>query len=218
MNQRHSDQLLAVQAQEALGDALRTGTLRSGQFVSLSHLVEALGFPLAAMREAVKHAASLGLMTTLPKRGIQIMEARPEVIRECLDFRAVLDAEGARRRISSDDLDGLDELRARHERMRAEARSGTEKDMPPEAIRIDLSLHDFLAAGLANSRLLAAYDANRLRIAVIQNVRPFLQDRIASAMEEHLDIIDALERRDPGAACRAIMHHCAQTMRWWGVV
>lgn len=208
--------LLTDRAQQALLDALRDGTLRDGQFVSLKQLVEMLGLPIAAIREAVGHAASLGLLTTFPKRGLQIMDATPQSIRECLDFRAVLDVEGARRRIAGNALDGLQALRARHEQMRAAAQVDAGRDLPPKAIRVDLSLHDYLADGLGNARLQAAYDANRLRIAIIQNARPFLQDRIASAMDEHLAIIDALDRRDPDAAASAIRHHYAQTLRWWG--
>ncbi len=217
MNKPQDAQLMADKAQEALWHALRTGRLRDGQFLSMSQLVETLEFPISAIREAVKQATSLGLLITLPKRGVQIMEARPQTIRECLDFRMVFDQEGARRRIAGTDLAGLEDLRERHEAMRDNARSNADGTMPPRAIEVDLSLHNYLAGGLANSQLAAAYDANRMRIAIIQNARPFLQDRIASAMEEHLAIIDALERRDAKSAIDAIGYHCEQTLRWWGV-
>ncbi len=153
----------------------------------------------------------------MPKRGIQIMDARPETIRECLDFRMALDQEGARRLISGDALSGLAPLRQSHEMMRDASRTAAAKNLPPKAIEVDLSLHDYLAEGLGNSRLAAAYAANRIRVAIIQNSRPFVQDRIASAMNEHLAIIDALEDRDVDIAIEAIRYHCDQTLRWWGV-
>lgn len=210
-------QLLANKAQHALQMALRTGELRDGQFLSMSQLVEILDYPIAAIREAVRHASALGLLTTFPKRGVRIMEARPETIKECLDFRLALDQEGARRRISRRDVAGLESLRVQHEQLRDIARSEIDSSLPPKAIEVDLSLHDFLADGLNNSQLEAAYDANRLRIAIIQNVRPFLKDRIVSAMDEHLAIINALQCNDAEAATKAIQHHCMQTLRWWGV-
>lgn len=217
MNRSQDAQLMADKAQDALWDALRSGRLRDGQFLSMSQLVETLEFPISAIREAVKHASSLGLLITLPKRGVQIMEARPETIRECLDFRMVFDQEGARRRIIGEQLSGLERLRECHEAMRDNARFKADSSMPPKAIEVDLSLHNYLADGLGNTQLAAAYSANRMRIAIIQNARPFLQDRIVSAMEEHLAIIEALERRDAEAAITAIGYHCEQTMRWWGV-
>lgn len=227
MSETKDTQLLAARAQDALWAALRRGALRDGQFLSMSQLVTMLDLPLSAVREAVKLAAAQGLLSTLPKRGIQVMEARPETIRECLDFRLALDQEGARRRIADGDLAGLDTLRRRHQTFRAAAlapagggsvgSSGPGSSSGEDAIAVDLSLHDYLADGLGNGQLAAAYGANRMRIAIIQNARPFLQDRIASAMAEHLAIIDALEARDSAAATAAIHHHFTQTLRWWGV-
>ena len=188
-----------------------------GQFLSMPQLVEIIGFPISAVREAVKQASSQGLLVTLPKRGIQVMEARPETIRECLDFRMVLDQEGARRRVAGGALSGLEELRRHHEDMLEAARGNLAEDLPPRAIKVDLSLHDYLSAGLGNSQLAAAYDANRMRIAILQNARPFLHVRIASAMEEHLAIIGALQSGDAAAAAEAIRFHYEQTLRWWGV-
>lgn len=217
MTQSRDVQLLADKAQEELWSALRTGKLRGGQFISISQLVALLDFPIAAVREAVKQASSQGLVATFPKRGVQVMEALPDTIRACLDFRMVLDQEGARRRISRNALSGLDALRQQHDAMRKAAQADAGKELPPKAIAVDLSLHNYLAGGLENSQLVAAYDANRMRIAIIQNVRPFLQDRIVSAMDEHLAIIDAMHNRDIERALQAIDHHCAQTLRWWGV-
>ncbi len=217
MTQAQDVQLLADKAQEAMRVALRTGKLRDGQFLSIAQLVDILDCPIAAVREAVKQASTLGLLTTLPKRGVHIMEARPDTIRECLDFRMVLDQEGARRRVAGDNLSGLVALRTRHEQLRDAAGIDAPRDLPSRAIEVDLSLHDYLAAGLGNSQLAAAHDANRMRMAIIQNARPFLQDRIVSAMEEHLVIIHALENRDAAAAVEAIRHHCERTLRWWGV-
>ncbi len=217
MKPTKDSQLLADKAQEALWSALRSGKLRDGQFLSTSQLVDLLGYPIAAVRDAVKHGSTLGLLTTLPKRGVQVMEVRPETIQECLDFRLVLDQEGARRRISQDVMSGLGELRQRHEEMGKTAGKAEGRIWSSKAIDVDLSLHDYLAEGLGNPLLAAAYGANRMRIAIIQNVRPFLQDRIKSAMEEHLAIIDALVIRDAEAAVRAIRYHHDQTLRWWGV-
>jgi DNA-binding GntR family transcriptional regulator len=52
---------------------------------------------------------------------------------------------------------------------------------------------------------------------VIQHARPFLADRIASAMNEHLAVIDALEAHNEAEAVQALKYHCEQTLRWWGV-
>jgi len=91
-------------------------------------------------------------------------------------------------------------------------------ELPGRAIETDLSLHDALSGWLGNPLAAEAYRVNRDRIAVIQNTRPFLPDRIVPAMREHLAIIGALERRDAEAAVAAIAEHYRITLRWWGIL
>ena len=106
--------LLADQAYDRLIAVLRDGTLASGQFVSMPGLVELLELPLAATREAVKRADVNGLVRVLPKRGVLVMDASAKVTRDCMDLRALLDAEGARRLIATRTALPLDALRASH--------------------------------------------------------------------------------------------------------
>ncbi len=208
--------LLADQAYGRLVALLRDGTLRAGEFVTMPGLTGATGLPIAATREAVKRADSHGLLRVLPKRGVLVMDAGPETTRDCLDMRMALDCEGARRLIARGVPD-LADLRAAHEAMLAAARGAPAPDLTRRAQRVDLSLHDALAAGLDNRMLAEAYATNRDRIAIIQNTRPFLADRIVSAMEEHLVILGALQGGDVPAAVAALREHYRQTLRWWGV-
>ena len=205
------------QAQEALFRALATGKLTSGQFLSMNELVDTLGYPLAAVREAVKGAGAEGLVNILPKRGVQVMDAGPAMTRDCMDLRKILDQEGARRMIASDQPMDLAELRQKHEAILGTARKAPTARFSDLAIRTDLSLHDYLATGLDNPLARKAYAINRVRIAVIQNTRPFVIDRITSAMEEHLAIMAALEARDVTRTEEAIERHYKQTLVWWGV-
>lgn len=212
------DALLADQAYDRLIAVLREGRLGSGQFVSMPGLVDLLDLPIAATREAVKRAGVNGLVDVLPKRGVLVMEASAETTRDCMDLRALLDQEGARRLVASGADLPLAALRASHEALVADAERAMTADLPARAIATDLSLHDALATGLANPFATVAYRANRDRIAVIQNSRPFLPDRIVPAMHEHLAIIAALERRDADAAVEAIAAHYRLTLRWWGIL
>lgn len=211
-----SRELQSEQAFTALLAALKTGRVRSSEFLTMPGLAEILNFPLASTREAVKRAEEQSLLTILPKRGMTIMDAGPEVTRACMDMRAALEKEGVRRLLSSGRRD-LSDLRASHERLLDEARSRPGADLSSRALATDLSLHDFMASGLDNRFLRQAYQSNRNRITVIQNARSFLPDRVVPAMQEHLDIIGALENGDVETAVAEIERHLRQTLRWWGV-
>jgi len=209
--------LLADQAHGALADALRTGRLTGGQFVSMPELVNLLDLPLSATREAVKRAEAYGLVVIVPKRGVKVMNAGPEVTCHCMDLREILDKEGARRLIRSRACGDLSALRQSHLEIRQAAAQDTPGNLSPRAIETDLSLHNFLATGLQNPVAERSYDVNRIRIAIIQNSRPFLRNRIASAMDEHLAIIDALEAFDTAGSVEAIETHYKNTLEWWGI-
>ncbi|MEO3416827.1 GntR family transcriptional regulator [Roseovarius sp. CAU 1744] len=209
--------LLIEQAHKALLERLRDGRLTSGGFLSMPMLVKQLELPIAAVRDAVKRCEACGLLTVLPKRGVAVMDAGPEMTRECLELRAMFDCEGARRLITQGGSIPLDQLRSAHESLRDAARDRLTPEMPKRAIEVDLSLHDALAAGIGGGLAGRLYAENRDRIAVIQNTRPFLPDRIVPAMDEHLAIIAAIEARDTGAATAAIREHLSGTLRWWGI-
>lgn len=211
-----SGQLQSDQAFAALLAALDAGQLRGGDYHAMPGLADILGFPLAATREAVKRAGDQSLLTVLPKRGVRIMETGPAITRACMDMRAALDCEGVRRLMAAGRPD-LTDLRATHQALLDEALSHPGADLSQRALATDLSLHDAMAQGLDNPFLRQAYRANRQRIAVIQNVRAFLPDRVIPAMREHLAIIDAIEAGSPDAAVAGIEAHLKHTLRWWGV-
>ncbi|MCB1372009.1 MAG: GntR family transcriptional regulator, partial [Rhodobacteraceae bacterium] len=179
------EQSMADLAFTRLVARLWDGALTAGQFLSMPQLVDLLDLPLAATREAVKRAEARELMSILPKRGVQVMTASPDVVRNCLDLRTILEEQGAQRLIETSADLPLDTLRADHQAVQAAARSGVHPDMAQRAMATGLSLHDVLATGLDNPVAAAVYRANRDRLAVIRNARPFLPDRLVSAMEEH---------------------------------
>jgi DNA-binding GntR family transcriptional regulator len=210
--------LLTDRAFLALRELLTGGGLRAGQFVSMPDLVRTIGLPLAPVREAVKRAESAALVRVLPKRGVAVMEATPDLIRECFHLRTIFDQEGAREIVRNQLADGLDELRRAHERVLAEARSGITSPLQREAMAVDWAMHTALTDSLDNDSARDIYSRNRDRILVIQHSRPLLPDRIIPAMEEHLAIMDAIAGGDEQLAASKVRDHFRQTLRWWGII
>ncbi|WP_407278435.1 GntR family transcriptional regulator [Aromatoleum evansii] len=209
--------LLAEKAFNALKAMLTGGQLRAGQFVSMPDLARMVDLPLAPVREAVKRAESAGLLNVLPKRGVAVMEATPDLIREYFDLRLIFDQEGARRLVRRGDGKRLSELREVHLRLLDAARNGITASLQREAMAVDWALHGMLSESLGNATVRAIYAQNRDRISVMQHSRPLLPDRIVPAMEEHLVIIEAVIGGDEQAAAEAVRQHFNQTLRWWGI-
>ena len=210
--------LLTERAFLALRELLTSGGLRAGQFVSMPDLVKTIELPLAPVREAVKRAESAGLVRVLPKRGVAVMEATPDLIRECFHLRTLFDQEGAREIVRKQQAAGLGELRRVHEEVLAEAREGITPSLQRRAMAVDWTMHSTLADALDNASAREIYSRNRDRILVIQHSRPLLPDRIVPAMEEHLEIMDAIETGDEQLAAGKVRDHFRQTLRWWGII
>ena len=78
------------------------------------------------------------------------MEATAAATRDCMDLRALLDQEGARRLVAAGAELPLAALRESHEALIADAEREMTPDLPRAGGATDLSLHDALATGLAN--------------------------------------------------------------------
>ncbi|WP_322996141.1 GntR family transcriptional regulator [Castellaniella sp.] len=209
--------LLADQAFQAIRNLLLDGSVRAGQLVSVAELVEATGLPLAPVREAAKHAESVGLMQILPRRGLLVIEPTPQTVLACFNLRYLFDQEGARLLATRRQVDSLTALRQEHLDVRQQASKEITPALQHRAIEIDWQLHQSLAHALDNPLALDAYASNLDRIIVLQRSRRLLPERIIPAMDEHLNIIDAVLDGQADEAMRAVRDHLSGTLRWWGV-
>lgn len=211
------DLLLADQAFLAFKRLLLQGEVRAGQMVSIAELVERSGFPLAPVREAVKHAESVGLVRILPKRGVLVIEPTPDTVQACFHLRCMMDQEGARVLAARADKNVLHVLREEHAVIRAQAEQDITLSLQRQAMEIDWKLHLALADALGNPLAARVYASNYDRITVLQLSRRLLPERIIPAMDEHLQILDAILDGQEESAMQAVRLHLAGTLRWWGV-
>ena len=212
--------LLADKAFSYLKALLIGGELRAGQFISISDLVAIIKLPLAPVREAVKHAESLGFLNVLPKRGLVVMQASPTLIKECFHLRSIFDQEGARDLIENSTMTAakLNALRKRHLQILKAAQRGINSELQNQAMAIDWEMHSMLGGSINNSQAKKTYEHNKDCLWIIQRSRPPLPDRIIPAMTEHLEIIDALIAGNIEKSTKLIRKHFQQTLRWWGIV
>ena len=209
--------LLADQAFLAFRELLFRNEVRAGQLVSIAELVEKTGFPLAPVREAVKHAESSGLVRILPKRGVLVIEPTADTIQSCFHLRSMMDQEGARMQAEHLDAAPMRALREEHAAVRAQALQGITPELQQWAMAVDWKLHLALASALNNPLAADVYGSNHDRITVLQQSRRLLPERIVPAMDEHLCIIDAILARRGADAMQAVRDHLAGTLRWWGL-
>ena len=202
--------LLRDKAYDRFVEQLVAGDLRPGLFVSQRELVTRIGQPLGAVREMVQRLEQDGLLTIVPQRGMQIPHVDLNLVREAFQFRLFLEREAVAVFAGAASDADLARLRREHEAVLAEAHSDSPgEDLEPRAQAMDWALHDHIIDSIGNSILSSAYRVNSIKMRVIARERTSIHGRVVPAMQEHMAVIAAMQRRDVPAAVDAITRHIA---------
>ncbi|MHB2169761.1 GntR family transcriptional regulator [Alsobacter sp. R-9] len=200
---------LREKAYDAFKQHLLARDILPGQFVSQRELVELTGLPLGAIRELVPRLEAEGLIRTVPQRGMQVAHIDVPLIRDAFQFRLIIEKEAMAQFVSTASDALVAELLASHRSIME--RASTEDVTPAliaEAQAIDWGFHDNLVEGLGNEIVAKAYQVNAIKIRLIrqQDIR-IHREIVVPVMQEHMRILEALERRDVDAAVGALAWH-----------
>ena len=183
------------------------GGLAANAPLSERKLAESLNVGRTPVREALRSLARDGVVEVRPARGTFVRQFSANDMREIYQVRQPLEglaarlaaengptpeleAYGAAFRETIDDLDSVD-LKRTHDHGAA------------------FHLEVFRAA--ANGYLLKTYEPMRLKFGTAMRLpRHFDHDRVRTAVSEHLDIYEAIERGDGDGAERYMCAHLAQ--------
>ena len=208
--------MLREDAYARLKHSLFTSALKPGQLVSQKELARLIRCPLGPTREAILRLATEGLLRVVPQRGIVINDLGLDFIRNVFSLRAMIEREAVCAFIEKTPRAELKRLMAVHQRVLGRARAQIDTRLLTEALHLDWRFHDLIVAALDNELVEEIYRVNSDRIRLIQAKRGYVADRLQSAMQEHLAILDAGLRKGPAAAAAAMDRHLSES-RWWAV-
>lgn len=205
-----ADAPLKRAAYDRFQEALLKGRLRAGELVSQKELVALLDMSIGALRELLPRLEAEGLVTVMPKRGIQITVIDLPMIRDAFQMRAALEREAVMSAIQTFSDETIERQERKHRAIlaRLEAEEGSETAILAEGQRIDGAFHDLMIAATGNDLLIHAYRVNATRIRLIKLDRIKLTRlTLPSAFADHLAVIEALKARDGAAAAAALDAH-----------
>jgi len=193
----------AKEAYERLLKAIVSLQLRPGSYISESELSELIGVGRTPVREAVQRLAIEEFCEVLPRRGVLVVPLDLDRQTDIQEVRSQLEPAAARmaaERIGDADAEALRKLLSEKE-----AVDDADENVIAE---IDETLHTSVAAASKNDllrRTLAPLYAHSRRHWNLQKRRG-LKDP-AAIKEDWSEIVDAICRRDPAAAERAMRAH-----------
>lgn len=188
--------------------------VRPGQFVSQRELVALTGMPLGAIRELVPRLEVEGLIVTVPQRGMQIAHIDLNLIREAFQFRLFMEREAVALFTANAPDAVVAEQRRAHEDIVAQLRAeGATEALEARAQAVDWAFHDTLIDALDNQIIAKAYRVNSVKIRLIGQEYIRIDGRVDGVMLQHLDVITAIETREPARAVDALTRHIDNARR-----
>lgn len=179
-----------------LRQAILTGKLQPGDRLVERELAEQLGVSRTPVREALRKLELENLVTHIPRKGVVVSEISKKDVIEIFDIRASLEGLAsslAAEKATKEDLQGLCEL--------LEQMDAAENERDNEELS---ELHDHF-----HKQLFAIADSPRL-IQMINSLSDYINrftkagysipGRRGAAQQEHKDLLECLEAKDPERA------------------
>jgi len=185
--------------------AILDGRIAPGSSLREEHLAAEFAVSRTPIREALHKLAEEGFVVYLPHRGARLLEPSAELACEVFQIREGLEAIAAREAAQKIDGKVLAELRAHFLSLRPRIRGGDLSDVGDE-------LHAAILQACGNARLVSMLGILHGQIRWLQTIAVSIPTRPARAYREHLQILTALEARDPQSAENAIRAHIRSTL------
>lgn len=192
--------VLHEQVAQRLRTLLVEGRIEPGAKLNERTLCEELCVSRTPLREAIKTLAAEGLVELLPNRGAKALHLGLDDVNHTFEVMAGLEGlsgELAAQRIGDE---ALAEIEAMHYEMKA---AFTRRDLS-NYYRLNAAIHSAINAAAQNPVLSATYQQVNARLQALRFQSNQDDEKWSHAMQEHDDMVRALQKRD-GAALREIL-------------
>ena len=188
---------------EKLLEAIVSGRLPSGQELSEVEIARQVGVSRTPVHDAVVRLVTDGFLRQTTDRRLQVVQFAAEELVAIYHMRRLLEGEAARVAATRIEAAALLALRQRAEELLAAV---DDPDWNEREIDYDLDFHAVIAQASGNPLL--ERDIGRYRLLIRSFCRMTgTRANLQAALNEHMQILDALERRDGRAASRAMQQH-----------
>ena len=194
---------LHEQVAHRLRQMLVENRIAPGAKLNERELSEILNVSRTPLREAIKMLAAEGLVELLTNRGAIAVELTEADVLNTFEVMAGLESQSgelAAMRITEAELN---EVKAMHYEMLA---AYTRRDLPAY-YRLNAAIHGAINAAAKNAVLTSTYKQVNARLQALRFRSNQDEDKWKAAVQEHENMICALEARDPVAMREVLMSH-----------
>jgi DNA-binding GntR family transcriptional regulator len=198
-------QTLGADVYQQIRELLMTGRLMPGEPISLRTTAEALGVSVMPVREAMYQLVAEQALEISPNRAIRVPLTRVSQFREITAIRVHIESLAVERAAEQASSALIDEMRGWNDRLEREMTLKQPDASKLIACNKEFHFSAYRAAGMPT--LLKMIEGMWLRIGPILNYDlrgP--SERVARrmAVQQHLRIIEGMEKRDPAIAAEGL--------------
>jgi DNA-binding GntR family transcriptional regulator len=155
------------------------------------------------VREALKQLEQEGLVWSIPQKGVFVTDLTVSDVDEIYEIREQLETFAARVAAVEMSDDEVAQLITDLQRAK-EAPDGPSVE---DAFEADIRLHAAIIAVTRNRRLAQILATLRDQVHRIRTLSTRVPGRLEAALEEHIEIMESIQRRDPDGAVKAMANH-----------
>ncbi|MCG6910370.1 MAG: GntR family transcriptional regulator [Deltaproteobacteria bacterium] len=202
-------QLLRTQIYEYLREALRTGSIRPGMFISINQMVKELDMSRTPLRDALLQLQTEGFVTFLPQRGIRINALTEKDLEDIYEMLGALDS---RVLMSIGHKVGAMEI-ARMKKINERMLEVIDEQHYNRYFKLNRDFHNVYLDFSDNGPLLNQVNILRQRLFEFGDRGEWRRKVLQPNYTEHLTMIDLIEKKNyRGAADFMRDVHCS--MNW----
>lgn len=194
---------LHQQVVEQLREMIFEGELAPGSRIPERSLCESFGISRTPLREALRVLASEGLVEHLPHRGASVSRLRPEDLDHMFQVMEAMEALAGSLACEHVTDAELAEIRALHDSMIEHYERGERRAY----FRINQLIHQKIVEYARNPVLQDIYGSLSGRIRRARYLANMDHARWRQAIDEHEQILDALEQRDGARLSQLLKDH-----------
>lgn len=195
---------LSKQAYKKVKQMIVSKKLLPGQKIVQEQLADRLGISRTPLRSALQMLEAESLIESIPRRGVVVREFSDTEIIEIYDCRIALESIAVHlftEKASQSEIDKLANLLAPFKQVDIDAKAYQ---------KADSEFHDLIIRNCGNGFLYNLFQKGNLLVCIdmIGLVRPPQE-----TLQEHLDIVSAIHKRDADLANRLIREHLEKSKK-----
>jgi len=187
-------------AYEEIKEMILTGELAQGERIVLERMSEQLNLSITPIREALNQLAQDDLIRATPRSSYEVVSLTSEDINDILDLREMIETFALK--TAGENLSQFPVQMYRDSFTKLKETGNNRK-----FIDLDIKFHEAIIALSKNGKIgkLYNYIRNPERILMVPSSKA--EGRIETAIEEHLKIIDAIQKKDMDLAVNRLGSH-----------